>query len=212
MAGDTKISALTAAGSAAGANEIPINEAGTTKKVTVTQLMALFGDALANSAGAAGQAPTAATLTYLTGSNIAVPVGKMRIGTTFLWKIDMTKSAAGTASRQFFVKIGTAGTTADASVLTFTSALGTAATDTAYAELMVTIRGPLSASCIARGIWQMRHVNATTGFLTVASEVVAVTSGVFDATTANLIVGLAVTTGAAEVITIQQMVSEAKNL
>ena len=36
---DVKISALTAAGSAAGANEIPINEAGTTKKVTVTQII-----------------------------------------------------------------------------------------------------------------------------------------------------------------------------
>jgi hypothetical protein len=35
---DTKISALTAAANAAGANEIPINEAGTTKKVTVTQI------------------------------------------------------------------------------------------------------------------------------------------------------------------------------
>lgn len=35
---DTKISALTAAGAAADANEIPINEAGTTKKVTVAQI------------------------------------------------------------------------------------------------------------------------------------------------------------------------------
>lgn len=36
---DTKISALTAASAAAGANEIPINEAGTSKKLTVTQLV-----------------------------------------------------------------------------------------------------------------------------------------------------------------------------
>lgn len=35
---DAKISALTAASAAAGANEIPINEAGTTKKLTVTQI------------------------------------------------------------------------------------------------------------------------------------------------------------------------------
>lgn len=39
---DTKISALSAAASAAGANEIPINEAGTNKKVTVTQLLAFM--------------------------------------------------------------------------------------------------------------------------------------------------------------------------
>ena len=37
---DTKISALTAVAAAAGANEIPVNEAGTTKKATVTQLAA----------------------------------------------------------------------------------------------------------------------------------------------------------------------------
>lgn len=41
---DSKISALTAAVSAAGTNEIPINEAGTTKKITVTQIKtALIG-------------------------------------------------------------------------------------------------------------------------------------------------------------------------
>ena len=38
QAADVKISALTAVTAAAGANEIPVNEAGTTKKVTVTQL------------------------------------------------------------------------------------------------------------------------------------------------------------------------------
>lgn len=39
---DTKISALTAATAAAGANEIAINEAGTSKKISVTQLVTLL--------------------------------------------------------------------------------------------------------------------------------------------------------------------------
>ena len=39
---DTKVSALTAASSAALANEIPINEAGTSKKITLTQTKTLF--------------------------------------------------------------------------------------------------------------------------------------------------------------------------
>lgn len=42
---DTKISALTAAGSALGADEVPINEAGTTKKVTLTQVKTFLGTA-----------------------------------------------------------------------------------------------------------------------------------------------------------------------
>jgi hypothetical protein len=39
---DTKISALTAVAVAAGSNEIPVNESGTTKKVTITQIAALI--------------------------------------------------------------------------------------------------------------------------------------------------------------------------
>jgi hypothetical protein len=35
---DTKVSALTAATSALGADEVPVNEAGTSKKVTITQI------------------------------------------------------------------------------------------------------------------------------------------------------------------------------
>lgn len=41
---DTKISGLTAASAAALANELAINEAGTSKKVTVAQIKALFGN------------------------------------------------------------------------------------------------------------------------------------------------------------------------
>jgi hypothetical protein len=208
---DTKISALTAAGSALAADEFAVNEAGTSKKVTGTQLLALFGDSMGNQSTAT-QAPTAATLTYLTGSNIAVPVGKLRVGTVFVWRVDMTKTAAGIAARTFHVRLGTAGTTGDAAILTFTSALGTAAVDQAWMQLIVTIRGPLSASCIARGYLNFDHEGPATGFMTVKSEVLGVTSGVFDATVANLIIGLSVTTGASEVITFQQVVAEAKNL
>lgn len=39
---DTKVSALTAASAAVGTQEIPVNEAGTSKKVTVTQLGAVM--------------------------------------------------------------------------------------------------------------------------------------------------------------------------
>lgn len=39
---DVKISALPAAASALGADELPVNEAGTTKKVTITQISTLL--------------------------------------------------------------------------------------------------------------------------------------------------------------------------
>lgn len=55
---DTKISALTAAAAAAGANEIPINEAGTTKKLTVQQIADLLFTRINSSSGAAGSYKT----------------------------------------------------------------------------------------------------------------------------------------------------------
>src|SRR5256885_7519892 len=94
---DTKISALTAATSFLDADEFPVNEAGTSKKVSGTTLKAWVGTVL-NNFSTASQAPAATTRTYLTGSNITVPVGKLRIGTFFRWKFNMTKTGAGTAT------------------------------------------------------------------------------------------------------------------
>lgn len=51
---DTKISALTAAGAAAAANEFPINEAGTSKKVTGTQLHELLANPVSDDGDALG--------------------------------------------------------------------------------------------------------------------------------------------------------------
>jgi len=53
-AADTTINALPAASAAAAANEYPINEAGTTKKVTGTQIKAFVNDAPTFAAGGAG--------------------------------------------------------------------------------------------------------------------------------------------------------------
>ena len=200
---------LAAAG--ADANEYLINEAGVIKKITGTLIKAWLGNTMGNQSTAA-QSPSAATLTYLTNSNIAIPVGKLRIGTTFNWSLDVTKTAAGSASRTFHVRLGTAGTTADTAIHTLTSVAGTAAADLGRINIMVTIRGPLSASCISRCVYKLDHNLAATGFSTQKTEIVNNTSGTFDATTANLIIGLSVTTGASEVITFEQIQATARNL
>jgi hypothetical protein len=208
---DTKISALPAASTVADANEIPINEAGTTKKITALQLRAYSGDGLFN-ASVTPQA-ISATTAYVANSNIAVPAGKLRIKTIFRWTISVTKSAAGTtAGCAIIFKLGAAGTTGDASILTFTFGTPTGVADTAFFEVMVVIRGPLSASCIADGIAIMQHNLAATGFSTLPAETKQVTSGTFDATVANLIAGLTITTTALSVWTVTSVVAEALNL
>jgi hypothetical protein len=160
----------------------------------------------------AAQTPGAGASTYLTNSNIAVPVGLLRVGTVFRWTFAFSKTGAGTAARAHIVRIGTAGTTSDAAILTFTSGTPTAVADQGFQQIVVTIRGPLSASCIAQGVLFATHQLSTTGLFANETEVLHVTSGTFDATTANLIVGLSVTTGASEALTYAQMYVEADNL
>ena len=211
LAADTAISNLTAASSMADANEFVINEAGTSKKLSGTLMKAWAGNVLRNVSTAA-QSPAAGASTYLTNSNIAVPTGKLRIGTVFRWTLVFTKTAAGTATRAHIVRIGTAGTTSDAAILTFTSGVPTAAVDQGIQIITVVIRGPLSASCIASGGSSAIHQLSTTGLFANETEVLSVTSGTFDCTTANLIVGLSVTSGASEALTYEQVIAEAYNL
>ena len=158
------------------------------------------------------QSPLAATLTYLTGSALAIPTGKMQIGSMFRWKWSMTKTAAGVALSTIDVRIGTNGTTADTARLTFTKPAGTAVVDEAWCELVMTVRGPLSASGIVVGTFNMTHNLQITGHAVIPCVVVTVVSSAFDVTVANLIVGLTITTGAADAITIQHVQSEVINV
>lgn len=165
-----------------------------------------------NNASVADQTINAASSALLTGSLIAIPVGKLRIGTMFRFRISLSKTAAGTAANTFIFRLGTNGTIADAAIITFTLPVGTAVVDTGEIEITITIRGPLSASCIAQGLFRMLHNLSATGLATVPCVVLKVTSGVFNATTANLFASLSCTTAASTVLTFQQVQAEAINL
>ncbi len=208
---DAKISALTAAAAALATHEFPANEGGASRKVTGTQLLAMIGNTL-NNYSAADQTITAATTAYLDGSAITVPAGNLRVGTVFRWTITLSKTAAGTAANTFNVRIGTAGTTADTSRVSFALPVGTAAIDVGTIDVMVTIRGPLSASGIAQGQLRMTHNLSATGLSTLPGVAINAISAAFDVTASGLIVGLSCTTAAATVLTFQQVVAEALNL
>lgn len=208
---DSAVSGLTAATTVADANEIPINEAGTSKKITALQLKAYMGDSLQT--GSVADQVISATTAYVTGSALAVPVGKLRIGTVLRWRLIASKSAAGsTAGCVVIVKLGTLGTTGDTSVLTFTLGTPTAAADVAFFDVEVMVRGPLTASCILQGSLRMDHNLAATGFSTLPDECQTKASSAFDVTTANLIAGLVITTTSLSVWTVTSVSAEAKNL
>jgi hypothetical protein len=140
--------------------------------------------------------------TYITGSGLTVPTGMLlQVGTRFKWRFYITKTAAGVASPVFTIRVGTAGTTADAARVTFTQvAAQTAAVDAAFVEISAILRNVGAAGVLAAGLC-MNHVLATTGFSTLGTNVQQVTSAGFDTTVAGTIIGVSVNPGAAGVWT-----------
>jgi hypothetical protein len=167
---------------------------------------------LLNNYSTAAQTPAAATRTYITGSKITVPTGKLQIGTMFRWTFDMTKTAAGTASSTFDICVGTAGTTADTARVSFTKPAGTAAVDCGRVVIDCVCRGPLSGSGVFAGHFNMTHNLSATGHATIPVVDVTTISGAFDVTVANLFVGVCITSGASDAITIDQCKAECWNM
>jgi hypothetical protein len=139
-------------------------------------------------ASVAAQAFTTAEI-YLTGSNLVVPGHLLAAGATFRWQIVATKTA-GTAAPVFTVKIGTLGTTGDASICAFTGfATPSSATDTAFVDIIGIIR---TAGASATSEWGLRmaHQLAATGWANLDHAVERKDGTTFNSTTAALIVGV----------------------
>lgn len=79
---------------------------------------------------------TAGSANIVPGSLFQLPTGSLVAGSTFRWTINLSKTAAGTATFTVTVKFGTAGTTSDAAIATWTSGTNTAIID--YGLLVVT--------------------------------------------------------------------------
>lgn len=165
-----------------------------------------------NNFSSVSQTPPASTLTYIDGTNISIPPGKLQVGTWFRWKFQMRKTAAGIATSTFSVVVGTTGTISDTAQLSFSKPAGTAVADDAWVEIEALCLGPLSASGLFRGTFRLIHNLSATGHATIPCVVKISTSSPFDVTVANLIVGVVITSGAADAITIEQVYSEAINL
>jgi len=152
------------------------------------------------------------TRAYITGTALSIPTNKVQIGTMFRWKFSMTKTAAGIATSTFDVCVGTNGTTADTARISFTKPAGTGVADEAWVEINVTVRGPLSASGICVGEFQMIHNLSATGHAVIPCVCVNTVSAAFDVTIASLIFGVCVTAGASDALTFQMVQSEVINV
>jgi hypothetical protein len=140
--------------------------------------------------------------TYLAGSSIAMPAGGPVVGTVYKCVFDMVKTGAGVAAATVIVRYGTAGTTSDAAILTFTWGAGTAAADNGFFEVFAHFRTVGSGtSAVMVGLNRINKtvvgvtglVSNTTGQLWFLPAVVS--SG-FNSTPAGSILGVSFNGGA----------------
>lgn len=157
------------------------------------------------------QVVPAATRTYLTGSAIALPADGLKVGTKLSWTFNMTKTAAGIAASTFDIAFGTTGTVADTAQVSFVKPAGTAAVDEGWVDIEARVQS-VSATGVVIGEFALTHNGNTAGHATIPSVNVNSVSAGFDNRPATLnpgFVGICLTSGAADAITIAFMDAEA---
>lgn len=210
---DTKISALTAVSGPVAAQEFAVNDAGTSKKITLAQLASYPGNGGKFNASVAAQGPGFATDTYLTGSSIAIVDGTLQAKSMYRCTFNVTKTAAGTATPIINIRFGTAGTTADTSRGTLTWSAQTAVADEGMFELFATFRTVgASTSAVLQTTGLLMHRLSITGLGVGVSEPEIATSGGFDSTVTNSIIGLSVNGGTSAAWTVSLVQAELFNL
>jgi hypothetical protein len=166
---------------------------------------------LLNNWSTASQNIASTTRTYVTGSQIAMQAGQLRIGTKFRWTIDITKTGAGVATSTFDICFGTNGTPGDTARVAFTKPAGTGVIDNCRVIIDAIVRGPLSGSGVVAGHFNLIHNLSITGFATIPCVNVVTVSGTFDVTTPTY-VGVCITAGLNDNWTIQLVSAETWNL
>jgi len=165
------------------------------------------GTNFATAASAAGFA----TDTYIANSSVPLlGIGALRIGRRYKWRFVISKTAAGTATPILQVRVGTAGTTADTSRLTFTFGAGTAAADRGEIELEALVTA-IGASGVLRAKAEWTTNLQTTG-LTSTIKSLQVTSSAFDMTPANQLIGCSYNGGTSASHTIEYVSAETDDI
>lgn len=141
------------------------------------------------------QIVVSATSYYITSSNINLPAtlkDGMIVGTKFVWRVHMDKTAAGTGTFQIIIYRGVNGSTSDTADITQTIGTQTAAVDNMVMDVTVTIATTGATGSYFWSICPMQQAASATGF-----GIATGTTGLFTGTvssvalnTASLIFGL----------------------
>lgn len=149
--------------------------------------------------------------TYVVGSAVTIPASlHAQVGTQYRVRISLSKTAAGIATPIATLRIGTNGSTADAAVITFTGAAQTAVADVGVLEFFATFRA-VGASAVVQATHNLKHHKANGAGLA-GTEIIEVTSGTFDSTTASLVIGVSLNFGTSAAITVTLVQAELTNI
>lgn len=130
--------------------------------------------------------------TYLAGSSVAIPQGKIKAGTKYKCKFNVVKTGAGTGAPVISVRVGTAASVADTARATLTFAAQTAVIDEGEFEIECAFR-QAGATAIIQAMGSLWHRLATTGLNVTAPYTSVLNTGAsFDVTGASLKIGLSV--------------------
>lgn len=148
--------------------------------------------------------------TYITNSGLIIPSVSLQAGTVCIWYIVVTKTAAGTATPIWQVRIGTAQSVADTSRLSITTATQTAAVDTGFVTIIATCRSA-GVSGVLQGAVRIHHNLAATGLANTPAgfNLVEGTSAGFDNTAlGGSYIGISVNGGASAAWTVNQVIGQ----
>lgn len=221
---DSKITALTAITGVnlADADELPMVDvsdttmaaSGTNKFTTMADLYT-YTSGRQMVAGASVTTPGAgfAADTYLAGSGLLIPNGRLKAQTLYRCTFDVSKTAAGVATPIINVRIGTGGAVTDASRGTHTFPAQTAVVDQGMFELWAAFRTVGAATAaVLQSRSRLTHALSVTGLSTSVTPVTVATSAGFDSTPNGSIIGLSVNGGASAAWTITLVEAELVNL
>jgi hypothetical protein len=119
----------------------------------------------------------------------------------------MTKTAAGSATSAIAIAFGLAATTADTDRVAFVKPAGTAAVDEATVTVEATIRS-VGAAGVVVGNLTLVHNLASTGHAAIPVASLTTVGAGFDNDDEELYAGLTMTTGAADVVTVEMVSAE----
>lgn len=154
--------------------------------------------------------------TYVTNSDILIPSFGVQAKTCFIWTLSASKTAAGTATPIYTLRIGANRTTADTARLALTGPAQTAIADIGTLTVMATVRTVSATGVIQGSAWWAHRgtaANTTTGGVGFANDTtghVEGTSAGFDnSALGTSYIGLSIDGGASAAWTVTQVRAEA---